>query len=290
MNFRQSLLPNGHTIGFDDLGSERGEPFLFFHGTPASRINFRFFDADEVIRERQLRVICPDRPGIGGSSPQADRTTADWAEDMELLLDELGLERVTLLAHSGGGPYALSCAAHIPQRVKAIGLVAGSPLDYGNEVEGTNADSERFLELCARRPAVARGLLRLMRFASFAAPDLFVRQASSILPRCDREVMEEPEMKRVFLRMVQEALRQGPAGAQQDGASMFGPWRLPLEEIGAPVLLWYGSEDRNVPPQVGEWYSEKIDDSELSLLTGEGHLSIMVRHGRSIIESLLART
>ena len=305
-------LPNGHTIGFDDLGQRDGEPLLFFHGTPASRTNLRFFPVDELLSRHPVRLISPDRPGIGWSSPQPQRTPRDWADDIRSLLDELGLDKATIVAHSGGGPYALACALYLADRLKAVGLVAGSPLDYrsrdggsrgrtsrdgsskdgGNAdartgVPGTNADSERFLELCANRPALARWLLRFMRIAALATPALFIRQASTLLPPADRRVMEDPRMQLTFLEMMREALRQGPAGAQQDGAIMYGPLRLPVEEIRIPVLLWYGSEDRNVPAHVGESYRAAIPTSELTLYPGEGHLSVMTRHGLEILEALL---
>ena len=49
-----------------------------------------------------MRVLCPDRPGIGLSDPKPDRTIAGYADDVEALADALGLGRFAVLGASSG--------------------------------------------------------------------------------------------------------------------------------------------------------------------------------------------
>jgi len=58
-----------------------------------------------------VRVISPDRPCYGRSSPQPGRSMADWPSDVAVLTEALGIERFAVAGHSSGGPYAVACAA-----------------------------------------------------------------------------------------------------------------------------------------------------------------------------------
>jgi pimeloyl-ACP methyl ester carboxylesterase len=72
-----------------------------------------------------VRVLCPDRPGIGRSDPHPERTIPGYANDVNALVDAMGFERFAVLGYSGGGPYALACGAKLSERVSAVGNMAG---------------------------------------------------------------------------------------------------------------------------------------------------------------------
>ena len=75
---------------------------------PASRL----FAPDPVVTATLgLRLITVDRPGYGRSSGQPERRFADWPADVSELMESLGVESFSIVAHSSGGPYALACAA-----------------------------------------------------------------------------------------------------------------------------------------------------------------------------------
>jgi pimeloyl-ACP methyl ester carboxylesterase len=63
-----------------------------------------------------VRVLCPDRPGIGRSDPHPERTIPGYANDVNTLVDAMGFERFAVLGYSGGGPYALACGAKLSER------------------------------------------------------------------------------------------------------------------------------------------------------------------------------
>ncbi len=124
---RQVTLSDGRTLGFDEFGDPEGSPVLFFHGFGSSRV-VRHPD-DEIATELGARVIAVDRPGIGISTRQPNRRVTDWPRDVVELLDRLGIERCSIVAWSGGGPYALACGWQTPERVQVIGLIsAPAPL------------------------------------------------------------------------------------------------------------------------------------------------------------------
>jgi pimeloyl-ACP methyl ester carboxylesterase len=68
--------------------------------------------------------------GYGGSGPHDGRRVASAAADVAAIADALSIVRFAVLGHSGGGPYALACAALLPERVIAAVSVSG-PAPFG---------------------------------------------------------------------------------------------------------------------------------------------------------------
>jgi len=78
-------------------------------------------------------LVCVNRPGYFGSDPVGSEYAYDsFALDMEQLADHLDVSTFMVAGHSSGGPCSLACAAHIPKRVKAVGILSGDP-EYAHE-------------------------------------------------------------------------------------------------------------------------------------------------------------
>jgi pimeloyl-ACP methyl ester carboxylesterase len=104
-------------------GAPGRPPVLALHGW---RDNAATFDRLAPELAPTLRVIAPDLPGHGRSSPRhRDGTYEIWSyvEDVLALLDLLALERVTLLGHSMGGAVACLFAAAFPEHVARLVLL-----------------------------------------------------------------------------------------------------------------------------------------------------------------------
>ena len=97
---------------------------IFIHGSGQSHLTWvlqtRYF------AHRGFAVLAPDFPGHGlsqGKPLTSITAMADWIDD---LLDSLGVSSATLVGHSQGVLVALEAARRHPQRVAALGLVAGA--------------------------------------------------------------------------------------------------------------------------------------------------------------------
>ena len=86
----QIILPDGRKLTYAEFGQPRGEPVLYFHGAPASRLE-PLLIGDDVLSQLGLRVIAPDRPGMGGTDFQPGRGFSDWPADVVSLADALGV-------------------------------------------------------------------------------------------------------------------------------------------------------------------------------------------------------
>src|SRR5262245_1967028 len=96
----------GRKLAYTDIGDPNGACIFFFHGAPLSRL--QLVSLDDRLAARGLRVVSPDRPGYGRSSPQPNRSTADWPADVAALADALAIRRFIVAGHSSGGPYAVA--------------------------------------------------------------------------------------------------------------------------------------------------------------------------------------
>src|SRR5437764_9642596 len=93
---------NGQRVAFSEYGDTNGEPVVFCHGWPSSRLMAQF--THDAARELGVRIISPDRPGIADSRFVTQRRLLDWAPLVAELADFLKLEKFTALDISGGAP------------------------------------------------------------------------------------------------------------------------------------------------------------------------------------------
>jgi pimeloyl-ACP methyl ester carboxylesterase len=127
---QQLRLATGRLLAYDEHGAVDGTPIFYFHGSPSTRLEWHLFGSEAVARKLKVRVIVPDRPGLGRSDFQPGRRIGDWPADVIALADHLGLARFAVLGYSGGGPYAAACALRIPERLTHVGIVSGTgPFD-----------------------------------------------------------------------------------------------------------------------------------------------------------------
>jgi haloalkane dehalogenase len=110
----------GLRLHYIDEGS--GEPVILLHGNPTWSFYYRHLI--EALRDAQ-RVIVPDQIGCGLSDKpddsRYDYTLASRVDDLELLLDHLGLDReLTLVLHDWGGVIGMTYAARHPERIARL--------------------------------------------------------------------------------------------------------------------------------------------------------------------------
>jgi len=267
---RYIILPDGRKLSYSEFGAPRGIPVFGFHGTPGSRFMFRL--VHEPARRLGMRIIAPERPGFGLSTFQHNRTLAGWADDMSVLADHLGLKTFGVAGISGGGPYAAACAALLPGRVTTAALISPvGPLcpPEGPDTIGT-ARYVTFRLLPSITPAM-KAAFSLGRLMFLNAPDTiygFIRRRACA---ADRRILRRSEIRRNLLDGVSEGLRPGIRGVMQEMHIFCKPWNIPFEEVAAPVLLWQGTNDRNVPVAASLRLACLMPGCELHRVEGAGH-------------------
>ena len=279
-------LAAGRAVGVAEHGDPSGEVVFLLHGTPASRVGFGF--AHEPARARRVRLVCPDRPGIGRSDPDPGvRRVVDYAGELEALADAMGVERFSVIGYSGGSGFALAAAAGLGDRVKAVALVAGvGPLDRPGGRASLALADRVLLELCERRPRLAAAVLRASRRAAQLGPRAALAAFRADLPDADRRFLDRDERGPALVQSFLEALRRGPGGVIDDYRIPARPWGFDLGDVAHAVDLWHGDEDDVVPLARAEDLAGALPHARMHRVAGEGHISIQGHLGAALDEML----
>ena len=265
------VLADGRVLGWSEFGDSAGQAVFGFHGTPSSRLDFA--PSDAAARELGLWIIAPDRPGHGDSSPAPGRTLLSWADDVAALADHLGIDRFAVLGFSGGGPYALACAAALGDRVTAVvGASAAGPVDHPGGLAGMSVTDKILTWFSLHAPRAGRAWMRTLAVGARLSPRIAVWGEAGELGPGAREVLARLGPPSTVMAPFHESMRQGGAATIEDFALLSLPWGFDLREIAVPVVLFHGAADRVVPLHQAEHLATAIPGAELVLVDDVGHI------------------
>jgi pimeloyl-ACP methyl ester carboxylesterase len=210
---------------------------------------------------RNVRLVSYARPSYGGSSPNPGRDVASAAGDVAQVVDVLGVDRFAVMGASGGGPHALACAALLPDRV--IGAVClASPAPYTDSFDWYAG-------------MVSPGGLRA------AAAGRAARERYATTEEFDENSFTAADWAALsgtwasLGRDAGQAGAAGPDGLIDDDVAFASPWGFEVAEIGVPVLLVQGGEDRVVPPSHADALMRTVPTAELWLRPLDGHIAVL---------------
>ena len=270
----------GRELCLEVAGDPGGRPILVEPGEPMSRRLYGEWIADA--EKKGIRLIGIDRPGYGGSTAQPGYTVASHAEDVRGIAEALGYDRIGMWGISGGGPFALGCAALLPDVAVAVAAVA-SLAPYEVEgfdfYDGMGESNVEGFQLFFSDPEAARIDLREGAAEILAAtPEQFGADLESLVSPADAEVLNG-DLLRWLTETHQVALAAGDQGWWDDGAAKLRNWGFDLGDIRVPVKVWHGRQDRFVPVQHGEWLAATVPGAEADISDRDGHLTMIDRVG-----------
>ncbi|MGK5169075.1 alpha/beta fold hydrolase [Geodermatophilus sp. CPCC 205761] len=280
----RTTLPDGSEMAHAEVGAPGGSAVLYFHGTPSSRLEATI-GLDDVADRLGLRILAPDRPGIGESQLRAYQVR-DYPGIVSAFLDVLAIEEVSVVGVSGGGRYACACAAALGPRVRRLALVASTASPDLPGVRRTWGRQDRLLYgLAVRAPWLFRALMaklsRDLRRDPTAALKLFPPLSAP-----DQDVLADPGVSQALQGVLREALRHGTRGVTHDFALEARPWGVDLRQIRVPVDVWFGEEDTIVAPAQGRLLAAATPGANVCSVPGEGHLSLRVRRMVDVLQRL----
>lgn len=225
-------------------------------------------DAFKLIAEAfatQFDHIFVDFPGFGDSPAPHDKIENSWgSEDYaaamhEFITQHLNGRQVIYIGHSFGCRVALQLGARWPDLVHKMIFIGGAGLKR-------------------QRSALQKALLALKVYRYKALKWIYFRPLVQALLKAvyggklpefkagSRDYQNAGAMKGTLVKVVNEDL-------------------LPkAERIRCPVLLIYGENDRETPPEFGKRFCERIEKSQLMVLADQDHYSVLTggRHGVNI--------
>jgi pimeloyl-ACP methyl ester carboxylesterase len=229
-----------------------GPPLLLIHGYGGAAWNFE--PMAPLLTGR--RLIVPDLPGHGGSSPlPAVRTLSAFADVLASLLEE----PVDVFGHSLGGVVGLRLAERHPQLVRRLVLAAAAGISSSTRLAEISIALVGILQpgrLVGRRVDRIAGSPRLRRlvFGRFE-----VANAELLSDRAVHGFLRGPTMHT-------DAIGAGLALARDDP-------RRDLDRVRCPVLVLWGGRDRQVPVEDGFEYARRLR-ARVRVIADCGHLLI----------------
>jgi pimeloyl-ACP methyl ester carboxylesterase len=199
------------------------------------------------------RVITPDQRGFGGSPLGADEPSLDQvADDVAMLLDGLGLDRVVLGGLSMGGYAAMAFLRRHGERVAGL-LLADTKA--GADAEAARQNRERIAQLVTDDPG------------SSVVVD-------EILPTLlgETTMRERPLVAGRTKAFVQAAPPAAVAWAQRAMAARPDSFET-LRAVSVPTLVIVGAEDALAPVAEAQAMADAVPGAALEVLDRAGHLS-----------------
>jgi pimeloyl-ACP methyl ester carboxylesterase len=245
-------LPNGERLAYIDMGEHSGPVLVMIHGYTDSA---RDWVPMLPYVAKRYRLILVDIRGHGQSSkPECCYTRLDFAYDIKLLLDALGVRKADIVGHSLGSIIAQTFAEYWPERTAHVVLISstgGSPpgapkkapqFDFAAEIrklkEPIEADSPFMIAWWDSPTPVDPDFIRRQRKDAAGIP------------------------LRVWLAVLDQCL---PAN------NMYGDLQGTLPRLQAPTLLIWGSKDPIMEEDMRQSLRDALPNAKLKIFDGLGH-------------------
>jgi pimeloyl-ACP methyl ester carboxylesterase len=265
-------------VGIYEYGDPTGAPVMVFHGTPACGAGFTW--ADAAARARGLRLVAPDRPGVGLSSRVESWSIADYPASIAALADALHIGMFGVWGYSGGGPYAVACAALLADRVTTTAVAAGmGQVGVWATIEESEKTDRQMLELSTTKPALARFLLGMSGRGARISPRIAMKSFEKQLSPSDRTVVGDLGSPREAMALFTQAFLHGAHGVVADYAAIARPWDFAVETVDGTLELFHGDADTMVPLRHSEELAQRVPHARLTVWPGEGHLGTITHVG-----------
>ena len=241
------------------LGGE-GPPLVLVHGLSGAATNFCEL---APLLARRRRVLIPELPGHGGSTPLPAAPTLNGYADRVLGVAELeGMLPAPLVGHSLGGSISLRAALRRPVDVPAVVLAASAGIasatrwaQFWLAVLGRVKPGRR---IAPHRSVVAEnGLLRTLVFGHWGASD-----PGALSDRAVRGLLAGPELHTDTMSAARALVRDDP--------------RQDLHGVHCPCLVLWGARDNQVPIDDAFQYARRLR-APLRVIADCGHLLVAER-------------
>ena len=262
---------NGQIVAYYDYGLSDDVVF-WHHGVgsagPISTI------VSENAGINGFRVIEIVRSGYGNSTSNPDRGVADIAPINLELADFLGIEKFGVVAASGGGPHALAVAYHSENRCFGILIVAGigpfTEPDFDYLIGMSEARKKHWKVAQESASEFEKSLSTIVTEIS----TLGIADVKAMYGKDPNNPLSEERLSQIHACM-HYSIMQGTSGYMEDRLSFLKPWGFSIAEIAIPTQFWAGTFDSEVPLEHSLWMTRKIRNSELQVLEGKDHFTIM---------------
>lgn len=243
-----------------------GQPFdrhgnvvALIHGAAMNHLAFAL--QTRYLAHHGFAVLALDLPGCGRSEGEVADSVPDYAVWLHRALDQLGVERASLVGHSMGALIALEAAGQRPERIEALALLGCAyPL----------AVNDAFLAAANENLPLAIGLMndwahgRRAHLGGFQVPGLWMVGTDT--------------------RVIEQA-RPGVLHKCLSICAAYDGGEKAAAAVRCPTRLVLGRADQMTPLKVGLKLKDMIAGAEVTVLDDCGHM-MMFEQPRAVLDAL----
>lgn len=245
-------LPNGVSLAYVDMGERSAPAVVLIHGYTDSA---RDWVPMLPYLSKRYRLILVDIRGHGQSSkPECCYTRLDFAYDIKLLLDALGVARADVVGHSLGSIIAQTFAEYWPERTAHVVLISST----GGSPPGATKQAPRF--------DFAAEIRKLKEPIEADSPFMIAWWDSPTPVDPDFIRRQRKDAAGIPLRVWLAVLDQG-----LNANDLYANLQSTLPRLKAPTLLIWGSKDPIMEEDMRQSLRNGLPHAEVKIFDGLGH-------------------
>lgn len=249
------LEVENYTFSYWDSGESNKPVYVLLHGFGSST-HLQFFRQAKMLSKTH-RVILPNLLYFG-SNPKGEKDykIKYQVEAMSVLLEELGINSMTLGGYSFGGIVATELALLKKADVEKLTIFA-SPVKFFNEDDLRELGARHNIKVVAELmvPADVTKMQRTYNLLQHKDK----KMPKFILKDSYENLFQDQEKQYNYKKLLEEL---------QNDMSYYANREY---QFDFPVLLVWGDNDRLVPNRIGTELNEYFESSELHIIPKSGH-------------------
>lgn len=255
------LKLNNGSIYYEILG--QGPPLVFIHGAWSSH---NWWKEQVATFAQKYQVLAYDLRGHGQSQSLIDNYEISFlAEDLIILLQNLGLKETVLIGWSLGGMISIACYLRHPQMIKGLILIS------------TPAQCQ---PLWKRKTWLSYLRAHLHLMVNLSAPRKYnFPQASfpneKAFLEAELKKISSPEINAEVWEWIKADLKNLTVNKYWRISQNLWNWKISQEKLRTiyiPTLILAGEEDQIIPPAASKILHQTIPHSRFILIKEAGHL------------------
>jgi len=265
-------MRSGRKLEVREYGDPNGHAAIFFHGLIGSHHQASYIA--EQAKSAGLRIIAPNRPGVGMSEFIKRTSPLDVVADVEDIARALGFDDFSVIGISGGTSYALAVLHRLRARVRTATVISGmGPMWLRGGLEGMERRRRALLELGARFPRLALRAFQKAAARFQQGPEGLLNRLIRTWCAPDQRLFMRKDVYDLFLRDLHQVFTDGNgAVGLSEELSMYRYRGLSLKELPPDkrITLWHGLDDIIVPPAMTWKLARALPSAEAHFVPG-GH-------------------
>lgn len=274
VDFHILLRPGDRVLDYELVGATSGRPVLFFPGLLGGMTVTE--DMHVALARHGLRLIMVWRPGLANSGmegPLGRDSFAQYAKDIQALLDHLGIKSCPIIGHITGAMFAYAVAKYLSGRITGIVNINGIvPMEPGPHLGKVDRAERLRLYLMRHFPKIGRFVVHGALAKVDSGYDHEYLHAFLGDNDHDQRTIERDDIRTQFRQAFQKTTRQGYDSFANELALASSDWQYLVDDRLCPVRNLVGQHNLHYTSDVMQAFAAGRDNYDVNVIEDTAHL------------------